>query len=133
MISIVTNAKRIPIERDGQPVGELVFDPADVLFAEKFYKLLSDFEGKALDYQARASLIAPNDTGAKFAILRETCDYLRGEIDRVFGFGTSQMVFGNCYKVEVFSQFADGLMPYFADARAEKVGKYAKKQRKVLK
>jgi hypothetical protein len=51
---------------------------------------------------------------------------LRDEVDAVFGDGTSQMVFGGAYTLDVFEQFFNGIIPYVEKARANKVKKYTK-------
>lgn len=127
-INIITSEKQIPIIRDGQQVGILSFNPNDVLFAERLYRLISDFEAKSAEYQERYKSLG-NDTGAGLQLLSETVTYIRSQIDGVFGQGTSQMVFGNTYSLDVFSQFFTAIMPFFQAARAEKVAKYTKPQK----
>ena len=132
-IEITTSEKRIPIIRDGAQVGGLAFDPQDVIFAENLYRLIGDFENKRNGYQARFESVK-DDTGAGLALIREILTDIRSQIDGVFGPGTSQMVFGNSYKFEVFSQFFTAILPFFQTARAEKVAKYAKSAKsKALK
>lgn len=133
-LKITTSKKRIPIERDGEAVGVLVFDPSDIIFAERFYKLLGDFQEKQTQYQARAKELdaiqgtdengAPANLEGGIALIREICEYMRGEIDNLFGAGTSAMVFGDSMVLETFSQFFEGVTPMIQSVREEKVTRY---------
>ncbi len=141
-ISIDTGEKRIAI--NGDPDRVIVFNPRDVVFAEKFYKLISDFETHLTEYQTRAATIdsdtnndtngIPTNTPARIELLKETCAYVRGQIDYLFGEGTSQKAFGDVLALDMFSQFFEGMTPYIRAARAEKIAQYvvpvSKKQRK---
>lgn len=134
-LRIDTGIKRIPIERDGETVGFLEFDPESVVFAERFYQLLRNFQAKQAEYQTRSKVLDENkekdehglpvNLGDGIAFVREVCEYMRGQIDLLFGEGTSQKLFGDTLKLEVFDQFFNGIAPMIETARAEKVTRYA--------
>lgn len=136
MLKLTTGRVEIPIERDGKNVGNLVFNPKDAGFAERFYGLITEFEDKEKEYKEKAAQLdedktkdtygIPKNAGAGIALLREICDYMRGKIDHVFGEGTSQLLFGDYNDPEMFQQFFEGVTPYIQQARAEKVAKYTK-------
>lgn len=129
-----SNVKKIAITRDGEETGVLKFDPSDVLFAEKFYNLIAEFQAKAKEYEPRADLLDSNtetdannlpvNFGERIALLREVCEYIRARIDDLFGIGTSQAAFGDVYDTELIVQFLEGLKPFFQSARAAKIEKY---------
>lgn len=133
-LQITTGEKRIPIDRDGVRVGELVIYPGDVVFAEKYYRLVSDFGTTFAEYEKRANELEldstpngnglPANTGERLQLAREACVYVREKIDEVFGAGTSQMVFGDTMKVEIFAQFFEGINPFLKAARTEKLKPY---------
>jgi hypothetical protein len=133
-IRIETGEKRIAILRDDVNVGEIVFNPSDVLFAEKFYKLVGDLRNDMQAYKQRADALdeeePPGDTIPKnfderMALIKETSDYMRGKIDAIFGKGTSQMAFGDTLVLDAYLQFLDGLTPHIKNARTKKIARYA--------
>jgi hypothetical protein len=144
-IQIDTGVKRIAV--NGDPERIIEFSPQDVAWAERFYGLIREFEEKQAEYQARAEVLdsdqldergLPVDMPKGLALLREMCEFLRGQIDNVFGPGTSKKAFGDAMTLTMFEQFFTGIMPYVQSARAEKVDKYRrpatkKGGRKVMK
>ena len=58
----------------------------------------------------------------------EVCNFLREQIDKVFGAGTSQTVFGETQSLEMFEQFFTGITPFIKSSRTEKVTKYTRKK-----
>lgn len=144
-IKIGSSIKRIAINGDPQRV--ITFDPSDVAFAERFYELIRDFEAKKDEYQRRAEEIdreqetdengLPVNLEKRLAFLRETCGYMREQIDHVFGAGTSQAAFGDALSLEMIMDLFDGLTPFIQAARSEKLKKYSRpakgKGRKVMR
>lgn len=124
-LQIDTGEIHIDFERDGNVVGQITFNPKDVLFAEKFYLLVSDFNTHFDAYVKRAEKVVDEANLAdSIGLVKEACLYIRSEIDKVFGEGTSQIAFGETLVLEVFPQFFEGLSPYFNQARIEKISKY---------
>jgi hypothetical protein len=144
-IQINTGEKRIAINSD--PDRIIAFNPADVSFAERFYDLIKEFEGKLDEYQKRSEEIEANqevdDNGipvnleARISFLREACTYIRGRIDHLFGQGTSQKAFGDTLTLDMFTQFFEGITPFIQSVRSEKVARYTapsgKKSGRVMK
>lgn len=131
-IRIETGEKRIAINDD--PNRVIVFNPTDVVFVERFYELLRDFELKQVEYQDRFDSLEiekiddrglPVRAGEYIALLREVCEYMRDRIDRLFGAGTSQAAFGDAMTVDMFEQFFTGITPFIQLARSNKLKKYA--------
>ena len=139
-LNISTGVKRIPIVRDGVDAGELVFNPQDVVFAEKFYKLLGDFQAKFTQYQLQAQELEkdntpngsnlPKNTPARIALAKEACEYIHEQIDYLFGAGTSAIVFGDSLSLDAVQQFFSGVAPFIQSARAEKIKQYTNKRPK---
>lgn len=134
-IQINTGVKRIVINDD--PDRVLEFNPEDVIFAEKFYGLIKVFQEQEKEFQRRIAEVQANEavdelgiplnTSATFELVIEICNFLRGQIDVVFGPGTSQLVFGETQSLGMFEQFFSGIAPFITAARAEKVSKYQSK------
>jgi hypothetical protein len=132
-IHIDTGTKRILVNDD--PARVIRFNPSDVVFAEKFYRLISDFQSKQQEYQARAKDLdaraheqdengVPVTVGAGLAFLREVCEYLRQKIDDLFGAGTAQAAFEDAMTLEMFEDFFVGITPFIQKARADKTRRY---------
>lgn len=130
-IRIDTGVKRLLIN-DGPEFIE--FNPEDVAFAERFYQLIKDFEAKSEEYKVRSAAITaekakdgnglPVNLPDALKLLREVCEYMRSEIDGLFGTGTSKKVFGEALYLNMFEQFFTEVTPYIRAARGKKVAKY---------
>ena len=133
-VKIATSEKHVAIERDGKNVGEIVFNPSDASFAERFYAVIAEFQSKLSEYQARHVALAqskeldannlPVNVPEQLQLLRETCEFTRERIDYLFGSGTSQIAFGNALELDQFTQFFDGIAPFIQSTRAEKIKQY---------
>lgn len=144
-MKLTTGRIGIPIERDGEDVGSLTFNPNDLAFVDRYYGLISEFEVKEKEYQERAKALEqnkevdsygiPKNMKEGLALLKEICEFMRGRIDYVFGEGTSQLVFGEAYTLDIFEQFFNGITPFIQQARTGKVEKYTGKRKnaKVMK
>jgi hypothetical protein len=137
-LNISTGAKRIPIVRDGQSVGEIAFNPSDVVFAEKFYRLIAEFQKAFTQYQVKARALESNtavdanglpaNLSEQIELTKEACTFAYSHIDVLFGAGTSAMVFGDTYSPDAILQFFSGMTPFVQAARTEKVAKYTNKK-----
>lgn len=123
---------RLAINDDPERV--ITFVPDDILFAERFYKLLDALKEKEVEYKERVKKLGENDAvdeygipeaaPAGIALLHEVCDFMRDEIDGVFGEGTSEKVFGEYRSLDMIEQFFKGITPYIQKARQKKTQKY---------
>ncbi len=135
-LRIDSGLKRIMINDD--PNRFIEFNPNDVLFAEKFYALIKVFEEQEVKFQERIEQIQKNEEKDAYGIpvntqetldfVVEVCNFLREQIDKVFGAGTSQTVFGETQSLEMFEQFFTGITPFIKSSRTEKVTKYTRKK-----
>jgi len=133
-ININTGEISISITRNGENAGSISFNPADILFAEKFYKLISEFDGKMKEYQSRSEQIElstetdknglPVNFQDRLTLLKESTTFIRDRIDNLFGAGTSQIAFGDALGLDMFSQFFNGITPYIRKTREVKIEKY---------
>ena len=132
-VTIDTGVKRVCI--NGDPARVIAFNPADVVFAEKFYALMTEFQAKQIEYERRAKELdegaqtldangLPANMGDGLAFLREVCDYMCQRIDGLFGAGASQAAFGDAMTLDMFAQFFAGITPFFESAREEKMVRY---------
>ena len=133
ILQINTGIVSLAIMRDGKDTGTLSFNPTDTLFAERFYALLGELQKSLNDYKARGIELSkkgfdqdgvPVNVEEQIAMQIQLCNYLREKIDKIFGEGTSQKLFGEVRNLEIYQQFFDGILPFFQQARAEKVAKY---------
>lgn len=135
-LQINTGVKRIMINDD--PGKFIEFNPEDVLFAERFYALIKVFEEQEAKFQARLKQISENEakdeygiplnTQETFDLAIEICNFIREQLDKVFGAGTSATVFGETQSLDMFEQFFSGIAPFIQSSRANKVAKYQAKK-----
>ena len=130
-LKVNTSKKRILIN-DGPEYLE--FDPEDVLFIERFYNLIAEFELKQNEFGQKAMVLDANKGLDKdgipvnleegLAFIKEVCQYLRVRIDYVFGAGTSQILFGDSLSLAQIGQFFEGITQFIGPKRSEKLSKY---------
>ena len=133
MDTIRTDTSIITLQiNDGPEV--IAFDPSETLFAEKFYRLMRDLTTKEVEFRARAEAIdakteleedgLPASLPETLAFMREACQFFRDEIDKLFGEGSSQKLFGDRYSLPAIGSFFTGITPYIKTARDERIAKY---------
>lgn len=137
-MEIKTGMVVLPVERDGEAAGSIRFNPSDTRFSKRYFELLSTFDEMQKEFLERAEEIdrdkslgpcgVPNSEIRGAALLCDICDRMRGEIDKLFGVGTSDTVFGEACDLSVFPQFFESISKYMQTARAEKLSKYAVKR-----
>ncbi len=134
-LKIDTGTIRLAIERDGKPTGDgISFNPGDILFAEKYYRLTDRLTEKDKEYKKRAAALDENkaedengipiNAGERIALSGEICNEICSELDILFGEGTSNKAFGEVRNFDVLYQFFDGIKPFIQSARKDKVNKY---------
>lgn len=136
-LNINTGAIRLAINEDENRVIE--FNPYDINFVGNFYKLLEDFEIKEREFLKRLEEIEKNKKKTSFgvpanipeglALLEDIFDYLKEQIDLIFGKGTSEKAFGDANTLNMFEQFFDGITPYVQNARSGMINEYTGKRR----
>ncbi len=134
-IQVDAGLKRITI--NGDPERVITFNPLDTLFVERYFDMLQKFEEKMVEYKEQCRVFEantekdengiPGNARQQIAMLREVCEFVRENIDRVFGENTSQKVFGDVLSLGMFGQFFKEIAPHIQSARAEKMSQYQKK------
>ena len=123
-LKIDTGAVSLAINGDESRV--ITFYPTDVKFAEDFFGLAKSFISKRKEMAERSAALNgnPNAAAEELAMLRETYNFMREEIDRVFGAGTAQTAFGNHDSLTSYIQFFRGIEPYVRNARQRELDRY---------
>lgn len=138
-IVISTGRVTIPVEVDGRNGVYISFNPHDVLFMEKlhrFYRTViqkADEWDRGISEKEKAIANIPlDDQGVPEYVdpmtdpVKEMNQFMRSEIDEVFGKGKSAEIFGDTVfdNPEIYILVIDGIKPYLDDVRAEKVNRY---------
>lgn len=135
------NKIRLAINNDENRIIE--FDPEDSMFINRYYEMMANFEIKQKEFIQKAAEIdkieGKNSFGIKLSdiegnkLMIELCQYMRGEIDRVFGAGTSEKAFGTVMRTSMITQFLSGIAEYVNEARNSKLSKYTSNNKGVMK
>jgi len=140
-LRISSGARKILIN-DGPEFIEV--NASDVVFVERFYAVIREFEAKLEEYKTRGTQIdekgevdsagIPVNLADRIEFIREVCEFMNAKIDQIFGIGTAKKVFGETMSLDMYEQFFNGLEPFIRSARTERVSKYAPNRKgKVLK
>ena len=139
MSGIKINAGEIALLVNDDPDRVIRFNPEDILFAERFYGLIKDFEEVQETYEKKLKSILPEgdvpegeipeNTEELFQTVHEVCDFLLLKIDEVFGAGTSEAAFQGVKSLSQIEQFFEGITPFVQTKRQEKVNKYVRKRK----
>ena len=113
-IRISSGAKSVNIVRDGERVGVFTFNPKDVKEAQRHSEIVAEMEVKREKYIKKAM------------DLDKANDAQHNDIDRIYGDGTSKMVFGDTLELDMISDFLRSLTPYYKKASEERTAKYKK-------
>ena len=135
------------------PNRVITFNPKDVNFTQKFYSLLDFLEVKQKEYEEKAKAAEAN-TGIRkveangetieipskieniMHLVSDICDELNAEIDKIFGEGTSWVLFEGAKifndENNQYIQFFEGITPFIGEARKDIKEKY-KSTSKALK
>ncbi len=132
-IKINTGIIRLEVDCDGVK-DEISFNPNDVVFMENIYRLMGELQKKKEEYaEAEERLNANKDTDEngipvntkeRLSLILDICSYIKGQIDEIFGAGTSKKLFGSANTLDMFEQFFDGITPYIQSARESKLSQY---------
>ena len=130
-LHISTGAVRLDIIRDDENVGVFKFNPKNLAEAQRYAEVVSEMEKKKVEYLEKAkTLDAENDTKGKIDFLIEYVKEMRNDIDKIYGEGTSDLVFGDTLDIDMFFDFIEGLAPYYKKASSERTAKYKNKSSK---
>lgn len=133
-ISIKSNLVRLQIEKADGTDYDLVFNPEDLMFINNMYGVYNRIEKKQEEYTLKMNAVQkdkskdkhgiPNNISKQIEINLEYANYLRDEIDHLFGSGTCQNIFGDARDFKSMLGLIEGVMPYVTNKRNEKMQEY---------
>lgn len=127
MESVHYNDGKIRLMVNDDPERVIAFDPSDVCFVNRYFELCNFIEEKQTEYLKEAAEIDKLKEGKErrgFQLYQTMCEDIKGQIDYVFGEGTSRAYFGNSVRLDMFEQFLNSIIPYVQKARADKMRPY---------
>lgn len=107
----------------GEKRGVFRFNPKDIQLAKQVFELQQEYSEKTKEFKARQE--QADTPKKKLELLSDIVDYLTTRIDTIFGSGSSEVLFGGAKTLEMFTDFFEGLMPYFKEASNERMKKYS--------
>lgn len=112
----------------------LVFNPTDVVFVERFYAMLREFETRMGEYEEQAAELdksrdvdamgIPTNAKQRLEFIHDICAFVFSQIDELFGSDTSLHLFGGMESLDMIEQFFSGLAPLIQETRQKQVAKY---------
>lgn len=116
------------LDDQGNERGIFTFNPTDVQSAKQVLNMQEELEMKQKEFEERVAKCETNDDKAN--LLVETVTYFRNLIDKVFGEGSSQLLFGDAKTFSMFEDFFAGIIPYYQKASKDRMAKYNKQSGK---
>lgn len=116
------------VDDAGEERGIFTFNPEDIESAKRVIGLQAELERKQAEFDSKAESCETDEE--KIDLLCEAVEYLEDLIDKCFGVGTSALLFGDAKTLSMFSDFFEGITPYYEKASKERMSKYAKKPAK---
>lgn len=107
------------LDEYGDERGIFQFNPNDVKAAERFLNIQSELEKIQSTFEEKANKAETADERIK--VTNEFCEYFKGLIDTCFGDGSSKILFGDCNTLEMFTDFFDGITPYYQKASEKRL------------
>lgn len=109
----------------GNERGIFSFNPEDVANAKRFMEIQKELVDKQAEFEQRESKC--KDDESKVNLLNEIVDYFEQAIDSCWGEGSSKLLFGEAKTLSMFSDFFEGIAPYYEEASKKRKAKYLKK------
>ena len=121
----------ISLAVQGDPSRILIFNPKDFNLSKKFFELVQSAEEKSKEFARRAKEADESeDVSAKFELLSDMDKFFRKELDKLFGAGSADMIFGSANVISqgkngdfLLTNFLMALYPYFEKESKAKVQK----------
>lgn len=130
-LHIKSKSITLEIIKDDESVGLFKFNPSDIGEAQRYSQVVSEMETKKVEYLLKAKEIdAENDVQKTIDFLADFVKYLQSGVNKIYGEGTSDLVFGDSLDIDMYFQFMDGLAPYYKKASIERTAKYKNKGKK---
>lgn len=106
----------------GEEKGIFKFNPNDIKVAKGVFHLKEEFTTKSKEFDVRRKKCKTAEQKMEF--LEEIVNYLESSIDAIFGSGSSELLFGESKSLDMFTDFFDGIIPYFTKASEDRMAKY---------
>ena len=113
------------LDDNGDERGIFKFNPDDVSLAKRVVELRQEIAEKQVDYEVKAASCETDEQ--KVDLLVEIVDHYENLIDKCFGEGSSNTLFGDAKSLSMFGDFFDGITPYYEKASKNRMAKYKKK------
>ena len=110
----------------GNEKGVFSFNPEDVASARRFVEIQKELIEKQNEFQTRTDECT--DDKSKLDLMNEVVDYFENMIDECWGKGTSELLFGKAKSLTMFSDFFEGIAPYYSKASEQRKAKYLNKK-----
>lgn len=109
----------------GNSRGVFTFNPTDIESAKRLVQMQQEFAVKQNEFNEKASTCETQEE--KVNLLSEVVNYFRNVVDECFGEGSSQTLFGEARTLSMFEDFFNGIIPYYEQAKKQRMQKYTKK------
>jgi hypothetical protein len=124
-LQIRTGQVRLRILNDaGEERGIFSFNPEDIESARMVLSLQSELLEKEKEFNVRQKECTTQEE--QIELLCETVEYFENLVDKCFGAGSSELLFGGAKSLSMFFDFFDGIIPYYETASKKRIAKYKK-------
>lgn len=110
---------------DDEPRGVFSFNPEDVEAAKRYMSIRNEMTEKQKEFERQEERCETDEE--KMQLLNDIVNYFEEKIDECFGSGSSKLLFGDNKSLSMFSDFFEGIAPYFEAASKKRIDKYSKK------
>ena len=112
------------LDDEGNLRGIFKFNPEDIESAKQVLILQQELHEKEAEYIEKAqNAVTAED---RVAVLDEIVTYFNDAIDRCFGAGSSNVLFGGAKTTSMYDDFFNGIIPYYEKAGKKRTSKYKK-------
>lgn len=126
-LQINTGVIELGIIRDGKEVGTFTFNPTNLDESRKHAEIVEKLEREQAEQLEKAKALDEHGTNMeRIDFIKGFVADMRNKIDEIYGEGTSEVIFGDCYSAEVITDFFVQLTPYYESASRKRKEKYKK-------
>lgn len=118
------------VDDNGDSRGIFKFNPSDLGTAEKFMNMQNDFELKQIEFTHKVESLEQSQPNEQISFMNEVCDYFKNSIDEIFGDGSSNILFGDAKTFGMFTDFFEGISPFYQIEANKKMQKHTAKYKK---
>ena len=118
------------VDENDNEKGIFTFNPNDIATANRFFGLMREIDAKQEEFKQKELQIKDEDTKGKIDLVCEIIDYFENKIDEIFGVGSSKLLFGETKTLDMFSDFFNGIAPYYEKVSQKRMDRYTEKYQK---